>query len=51
MNDLKSNPISLEAKDLDPTDNEGVRDPLMKAFRSLQQPGGRMPTNSSASLQ
>ena len=39
MNDLESNPISLESKDLDPTDNEGVRDALMEAFRPLQQPG------------
>ena len=39
MNDLGSNPISLESKDLDPTDNEGVRDALMEAFGPVQQPG------------
>ncbi len=33
MNDLKSNPIRLESKDLDPTDNEAIRDALMEAFR------------------
>jgi hypothetical protein len=42
VNDLKSNPISLESKDLDPTDNEGVRDALMEAFKPLRQPGGRI---------
>ena len=39
MNDLESNSISLESKDLDPRDNEGVRDALMEAFGPVQQPG------------